>query len=147
MHCLFKVFSVGSSDCVNTFASTSDGLDSVSRFPFHHLRTRSSISIFKELCTLEEDVSVDNILRLRGGVDRKAKNLIKSFRLPLNVEKGKSNSAIRLLQMQRCPKDPKVAEEGCAELWRICMNAEKQDRIGKHKNGCRALISVLQVTL
>jgi hypothetical protein len=84
-------------------------------------------------------------LRLRGGVDSKARGVLKAFKLPLNIEKGKTNSAIRLHQMQQCPKDPKVAEEGCAELWRICLNAEKQDRIGRHKNGCRALISVLQV--
>jgi hypothetical protein len=84
-------------------------------------------------------------LQLRGGVDGKAKKLIKAFKLPLNIEKGKTNSAIRLRQMQECPKDPKVAAEGCAELWRICVNAEKQDRIGRHKNACGALINVLQV--
>ena len=86
-----------------------------------------------------------SLLKLRGGIDGKARALIKAFKLPLNVEKSIKNSNIRLSQMQKFPKDPKVAEEGCAELWRICTNAEKQDRIGKHKRGCHALISVLQV--
>jgi hypothetical protein len=97
---------------------------------------------------LREDAKILNLqlLTLRGGgIDGKAKKLIKAFKLPLNIEKGKSNSAIRLRQMQECPKDPKVAAEGCAELWRICINAEKQDRIGRHKNACSALINVLQV--
>jgi hypothetical protein len=53
---------------------------------------------------------------------------------PLNIGKGKTNSAIRLRQMQECPKDPKFSVDGCAELWRICVNAEKQDRIGRHES-------------
>ena len=117
--------------------------------PLEEMREKMRIVNWKNGNDLREMTGILGVprsnLQLRGGVDGKAKKLIKAFKLPLNIEKGKTNSAIRLRQMQECPKDPKVAAEGCAELWRICVNAEKQDRIGRHKNACSALINVLQV--
>lgn len=47
--------------------------------------------------------------------------------------------------MAKFPKDAAIIKEGMKDLYLICLNAEKQKRIGAFKGGCKALISALQV--
>ena len=50
------------------------------------------------------------------------------------------------MEIAKYPKDPEVAKKALEQLWWICVNAEKQKRIGAFKGGCKALIITLQVT-
>mmetsp|Transcript_41877 Transcript_41877/g.132040 ORF Transcript_41877/g.132040 Transcript_41877/m.132040 type:complete len:231 (-) Transcript_41877:932-1624(-) len=87
-------------------------------------------------------INTGSNLNLRGG----AKKVV-PFKVPPVSPRCKRASSIHLQNLQDKTKDPHVVYKAFNALSLICLDGEKQYRIGKNKNGCEALVETLKVHL
>ena len=85
-------------------------------------------------------INTGSNLNLRGG----AKKVV-PFKVPPVSPRCKRASSIHLQNLQDKTKDPHVVYKAFNALSLICLDGEKQYRIGKNKNGCEALVETLKV--
>ena len=68
-----------------------------------------------------------------------------AFRVPgARKQKVVRASIFHLRRMARRPENATVMEEGCNALWHICLNANDQDSLGRHKGACAAVVVALK---
>ena len=65
------------------------------------------------------------------------------FRIAKSGKKVVKASMIHLRRMVRSPDNSTVMHEGCEIMWKICMNANEQDKLG-HNGACAAVVVTLK---
>ena len=68
----------------------------------------------------------------------------KAFGIGRTGKKVTRTSLVHLRRMVKNPENATIMEEGCNAMWYICMNANEQDALGRHRGACAAVVVSLK---
>ncbi len=83
-----------------------------------------------------------------GNVKFKGKPDLEKLRAPIRAatasKRGDRTSTIHLRRMLRQAENATVMQQGCDVMWKICLNANEQDTLGRTKGACAAVAVTLK---